>query len=61
VFITLITQPFPVRSKRKKQETFYFYGKKYDSSYEGVKYLEYRKFRDADVYEEEFVHKMKRK
>ncbi len=31
-----------------------FYGKKYDESYKGVKYLEYRKFRDADVYEEEF-------
>ena len=25
-----------------------------ETSYEGVKYLEYRKFRDADVYEEEF-------
>ena len=31
-----------------------FYGEKYDPSYDGVKYLEYRKFRDADIYEEEF-------
>jgi hypothetical protein len=26
-----------------------FYGKKYEVSYEGVKYLEYRKFADADI------------
>ena len=31
-----------------------FYGKKYDASYEGVKYLEYRKFADADMDESEY-------
>jgi hypothetical protein len=31
-----------------------FYGKKYETSYEGVKYLEYRKFADADIDESEY-------
>jgi hypothetical protein len=31
-----------------------FYGTKYDTSYEGVKYLEYRKFADADIDESEY-------
>jgi hypothetical protein len=31
-----------------------FYGKKYDATYEGVKYLEYRKFADADIDESEY-------
>jgi hypothetical protein len=31
-----------------------FYGKEYDKSYEGVKYLEYRKFIDSDLYESEY-------
>ncbi len=31
-----------------------FYGKKYEVSYEGVKYLEYRKFADADIDESEY-------
>ena len=31
-----------------------FYGKKYDASYKGVKYLEYRKFADADIDESKY-------
>ena len=31
-----------------------FYGKKYDESYKGVKYLEYKKFMDADIDESEY-------
>ncbi len=31
-----------------------FYGKKYEENYEGVKYLEYRKFADADIDESEY-------
>ena len=31
-----------------------FYGKKYDETYKGVKYLEYKKFMDADIDESEY-------